>query len=233
MSFNPISEQVRSKMSKQLKLLNLICVLAAIGFFAMIVLTALTSGDILTTDTLFIMTVCLVMVVIFLAGPLLQLKAEGKLPLPGMKKLTPATEASTAQLSSAGDSGAESTATSHSHEVVHEEVHFAGTNKLFFSIWLWLVGLTLLEIILAYKSMPLQLMLTILLGLSLIKAALIVAYFMHLKFERLSLILSLIPAMVICICLLFVFFPDSFRSLGLRYQYQEDPPVAPAPIEEP
>jgi hypothetical protein len=55
---------------------------------------------------------------------------------------------------------------------------------------------------------------------------------MHLKFERLSLILTLIPALVVCILLLFVFFPDSFRSLGLRYQYKEAPPVAPAPLEE-
>lgn len=115
----------------------------------------------------------------------------------------------------------------------HADQHFAGSNKLFISIWVWLVVLTLLEILLAYKTMPLHLMLTVLLGLSIIKAALIMAYFMHLKFERLSLILTLVPMLVICICLLFVFFPDSFRSLGLRYQYQESPPVAPAPSEEP
>ena len=70
-----------------------------------------------------------------------------------------------------------------------------------------------------------------LLGLSIIKAALIVAYFMHLKFERLSLILTLIPMLLVCIILLFVFFPDSFRSAGLRYKVKEQPAVAPA--EEP
>lgn len=113
----------------------------------------------------------------------------------------------------------------------HAEEHFAGTNKLFTSIWAWLVLLTLLEIFLAYKPMPIHYMLTILLGLSIIKAALIVAYFMHLKFERLSLILTLVPMLVICICLFFVFFPDSFRASGLRYQYKEPPPVAPAPEE--
>ena len=197
-------------MSKQLKLLNIICLVAAFGFLAAIVATAVTSGDILTTDTLFIMTVCLVMAVMFGASPLLHLKSEGKLPIPGMKKLA-----------SAG-------ATNHVEE--HEEVHFAGSNKLFFSIWLWLVGLTLIEIILAYKTMPIHIMLTILLGLSIIKAALIVAYFMHLKFERVSLIVTLVPMLVVCICLLMVFFPDSFRSSGLRYKFQESPPVAPAPV---
>lgn len=114
----------------------------------------------------------------------------------------------------------------------HTEEHFAGSNKLFTSIWVWLVVLTLIEIFLAYKPMSIHIMLTVLLGLSIIKAALIVAYFMHLKFERLSLILTLVPMLVICICLLFVFFPDSFRSAGLRYQFKEAPPVAPPPVEE-
>jgi cytochrome c oxidase subunit IV len=108
----------------------------------------------------------------------------------------------------------------------HAEEHFAGTNKLFSSVWIWLLLLTGIEVFLGYKPMPIQFMLTILLGLSIIKAALIVAYFMHLKFERLSLILTVVPMLVICICLLFVFFPDSFRSSGLRYKFKEPPPVA-------
>ncbi|MGI8734361.1 MAG: cytochrome C oxidase subunit IV family protein [Pyrinomonadaceae bacterium] len=111
----------------------------------------------------------------------------------------------------------------------HEE-HFAGSNKLFTSIWVWLLVLTLAEIFLAYKPMSIHFMLTILLGLSIIKAALIVAYFMHLKFERLSLILTIVPMLVVCICLLFVFFPDSFRSAELRDKFKETP-SAPA-VEE-
>src|SRR2546421_3655026 len=110
----------------------------------------------------------------------------------------------------------------------HAEEHFAGSNKLFISIWGWLVALTLVEIFLAYRPMPLNYMLVILLGLSIIKAALIVAYFMHLRFERLSLILTIVPALVICICLLLAFFPDSFRSSKLRYQVKQ-----PAPAEDP
>ena len=118
------------------------------------------------------------------------------------------------------------------HGDAHAEEHFAGSNKLFISIWVWLVALTLVEIFLAYRPMSVVVMLTILLGLSIIKAALIMAYFMHLKFERLSLILTLIPMLVVSILLLFVFFPDSFRSAGLRYQFKEAPPVAPPPVEE-
>jgi cytochrome c oxidase subunit IV len=89
------------------------------------------------------------------------------------------------------------------------------TKKTFFYIWFWLLALTVVEVYLGYIHLALALMLTLLMGLSLVKAALIVAYFMHLKFERLSLILTLIPAAVICICLLMVFFPDSFRIVDL------------------
>src|SRR5512138_2579527 len=86
-------------MSKELGILNLLCLVAAIGFLAMIVITALTAGDILTTDTLFIMTVCLVMAVMFAASPLLYLKSEGKLPIPGMKKVAVSTSGTAGRIS--------------------------------------------------------------------------------------------------------------------------------------
>ena len=95
--------------------------------------------------------------------------------------------------------------------------HFAGSNKLFTSVWMWLLLLTGFEVFLGYIQLPVIYMLVILMGASIIKAALIVAYFMHLRFERLNLILTIVPALVICICLLLVFFPDSFRSKQLRY----------------
>ena len=85
-------------MSKELGLLNLLCFLAAVAFLALIVVTAVTAGDILTTDTLFIMTICLVMAVMFAASPLLYLKSEGKLPVPGMKKVAASTSGSAGQI---------------------------------------------------------------------------------------------------------------------------------------
>src|SRR5437588_12866892 len=95
--------------------------------------------------------------------------------------------------------------------------HFAGNAKLFISIWVWLLLLTALEVFLGYIHLPVAYMLVILMGASIIKAALIVAYFMHLRFELINFILTIVPALVICICLLLVFFPDSFRSKNLRY----------------
>lgn len=100
---------------------------------------------------------------------------------------------------------------------MNDDEHFAGSNKLFISVWVWLLLLTGFEVFLGYIQLPLLYMLVILMGASIIKAALIVAYFMHLRFERLNLVLTIVPAVVICICLmLLVFFPDSFRSKGLR-----------------
>jgi cytochrome c oxidase subunit IV len=109
-----------------------------------------------------------------------------------------------------------------------EAEHFAGSNRLFISVWGWLLVITAIEVFLGYIHLPLFYMLTILMGLSIIKAALIIAYFMHLRFERLTLVLTIVPALVICICLLGVFFPDSFRSLNLRAPV-EAAPAAEAP----
>src|ERR1041385_1645228 len=104
--------------------------------------------------------------------------------------------------------------------------HFAGSNKLFISVWVWLLLLTSFEVFLGYIRLNVVLMLVILMGASIIKAALIIAYFMHLRFERLNLILTIVPAVVVCICLLLIFFPDSFRAKNLRYS---GPPATAAP----
>jgi cytochrome c oxidase subunit 4 len=95
--------------------------------------------------------------------------------------------------------------------------HDVGSTKLFSWVWVWLLLLTALEVFLAYERLEVHLMITILVGLSLIKSALIMSYFMHLRFERLGLVLLLIPAMVFCICMMLIwFFPDSIRLMNLR-----------------
>jgi hypothetical protein len=77
-------------MRKELGLLNIICIIVALGFLLMAVVSVIASGDFLTTDNLFIITVSLVMALMFAVNPLLYLKSEGRLPLPGMKKAIPA-----------------------------------------------------------------------------------------------------------------------------------------------
>ncbi len=98
----------------------------------------------------------------------------------------------------------------------HSEHAHEGSNRQNIFIWAWLLALTAVEVFLAYIHIPLHIMLIVLMGLSFIKAALIVAYFMHLKFERLSLMLTIVPTVIILYCLFAVLFPDSLRLLHLR-----------------
>ena len=178
-------------MKKQDLILNAVCLLFALGFVVMALSNVRRAGNFFSIDSLFITLVSLLLAGIFMVIPLLWAYENGVL-----KNL----------FAAEGD------------DIPAEPVpvHFAGTTKLFLSILGLLLILTVVEVFLAYIQVPLALMLTILVGLSLIKAALILAYFMHLRYERMSLVYTLIPMLVICICLLFIFFPDSFRLLGLR-----------------
>jgi len=179
-------------------ILNGVCLLFATGFLVMALLNLRWAGNFISIDSLFITLISLILAGIFLLIPLYWAYETGLL-----KNLFAVDD---------DDSGSAATMTA-----LHSApVHFEGTTKLFLSILGFLLGLTMIEVVLAYIQVPLVLMLTILIGLSLIKAALILAYFMHLRYERMSLVYTLIPMLVICICLLFIFFPDSFRSLGLR-----------------
>ena len=96
-----------------------------------------------------------------------------------------------------------------------EHAETAG-NKIVFSVWFGLLGLTVFEVILAYRQLPLETMLTVLMFLSVIKAALIIAYFMHLRYERASLFVTLIPALVFVLIMMTVIFADSTRLAHMR-----------------
>jgi cytochrome c oxidase subunit 4 len=98
----------------------------------------------------------------------------------------------------------------------HSESHELLSRRLTLMVWGWLLILTGVEVFLAYEQLPLRVMLVLLMGLSLVKAALIMAYFMHLRFEKRTLILTLIPALIIVASTLAVFFPDSLRLLHMR-----------------
>src|SRR6185295_20274953 len=73
-------------MSKELKILNFLCLLIALGFLALAIWSALASGDFLTIDNLFIIAVSLVMALLFAINPLLYLKSENRLPIPFVKR---------------------------------------------------------------------------------------------------------------------------------------------------
>jgi len=97
-----------------------------------------------------------------------------------------------------------------------EHAHEAGSKKLFIWVWGWLLALTGVELVLAYQNLPLKVMLGLLMTISIIKATLIISYFMHLRFERRSLVLTLMPALVFVIAMMFIVFPDSLRLALMR-----------------
>jgi len=94
--------------------------------------------------------------------------------------------------------------------------HTGASILTFSKVWIILLALTAVEVFLAYKQLPILIMLISFLGLSIVKAAMIIAYFMHLKFERFSLFLTLFPMLIFCILLMFISMPDSQRLLNMR-----------------
>ncbi len=103
------------------------------------------------------------------------------------------------------------------HEATAIETHHGPTKKLFMWVWFWLLVLTGVEVFIAYLRLEPHLMLTLLVGLSLIKSALIVAYFMHLRFEKIGLFLVVVPTLVFCLIMILIFvFPDSLRIAHLH-----------------
>ena len=87
-------------------------------------------------------------------------------------------------------------------------------------LWVWaaLLVMTAIEVYLTYQNMPAVRMLTILMGLSLIKAALIIGYFMHMKYEISRMKWLTMCSLVACLALMMIFFPDALRivSLGVK-----------------
>jgi caa(3)-type oxidase subunit IV len=88
----------------------------------------------------------------------------------------------------------------------------------FFVVWAALLILTAVEVYLTYQNMPAVRMLTILIGLSLVKAALIIGYFMHMKYEISRMKWLTMCSLVACLALMMIFFPDALRiiSLGVK-----------------
>ena len=87
----------------------------------------------------------------------------------------------------------------------------------YFWVWGALLVLTAIEVVLAYNQVfqPVR-MLEVLLMLSVVKSALIIAYFMHLKFEKALMRWLLVVSVTACfIIMYFFFFPDAGRILDL------------------
>ena len=93
----------------------------------------------------------------------------------------------------------------------HGRTHHHHPNYIM--IFWWLAILTVLEVGVIFMPIP-KMTINVLLGaLALIKAGLVAAYFMHLRFEARTLGLIAVTPLVIAILLIFVILPDSFAII--------------------
>ena len=95
------------------------------------------------------------------------------------------------------------------------EQHRHHNKAQFFYVWIALLIMTGIEVYLAYQNMQPIRMLSILMGLSILKAGLIIAYFMHMKFELSRMRWVTMSSLVVCLSLMLIFLPDAYRLLHL------------------
>ena len=83
----------------------------------------------------------------------------------------------------------------------HDEPNYMG-------VFWWLLALTLLELGVIYVPIHRMAILVLLVVLAVTKAVLVALYFMHLKFERLTLALIALSPFVLCVFLILMLLPD-------------------------
>ena len=83
----------------------------------------------------------------------------------------------------------------------HAEPNYMG-------VFWWLLALTIIEIAVIYMPIAKLIIVILLVGLALTKAALVALYFMHLKFERATLGLIAVTPLLLCLFLILMLSPD-------------------------
>lgn len=173
---------------KEMMTMNGLLALLSVGCLAIVGWAVANEGFRAGVDSLFMIMVFLMLALLFAINPLIYAYQRGWISNPFV----------------------EDDIVAEAHVIEHEAEH-GGSNRENTVIWLLLLGLTAAEVFLAYEHINPTLMLIVVMILSVIKAGLIIAYFMHMKFERLSFILTVVPILVALLCLFAIFFPDSKR----------------------
>lgn len=87
----------------------------------------------------------------------------------------------------------------------HKEPNYMG-------VFWWLLILTVIEIGVIYLPITKMAIAIMLIALAISKAALVALYFMHLKFERVTLGFVALSPFVLCVFLILMLLPDIFPS---------------------
>jgi cytochrome c oxidase subunit IV len=97
----------------------------------------------------------------------------------------------------------------------HAEPNYMG-------VFYWLAGLTVIEVAVTFLPLTKLAMGAILVVLAFTKASLVALYFMHLKFERRTMLFIAATPVILCVFLMFMLLPDRFIL-----QNRAAPPPAP------
>ena len=96
-----------------------------------------------------------------------------------------------------------------------DSTHGPGT-RLYVTVWIGLLAIVGIEVALTYAGLPTGTLLTALLALAMTEAALGIAFFMHMKYERPILFWSLIPAIVFVFVMMNHVWRDASRLLHMH-----------------
>lgn len=91
-----------------------------------------------------------------------------------------------------------------------------GGYRIYGVVWFWLLVITLLEVGIVLVHVPKVILAVSLVLMALMKAALIVAYFMHLRYERLSFVYAVVTPLFLGVILFFALVPDAMNFFRLR-----------------
>ena len=94
-----------------------------------------------------------------------------------------------------------------------EATHPAGY-RTYYITWGWLLALTLLALGIGYVDMPGGIKAVLLVGTTLAKVVIIAAIFMHLRFEKMNLVLITFCPLVLALILFFFIAPDAADSVN-------------------
>jgi len=93
----------------------------------------------------------------------------------------------------------------------------AGGYRIYAVTWGWLLAITLLELAVVFLGIPKVLLAITLIVMAVLKAGLIMAYFMHLRYEKLSLVYAVVvPMFFLAIVLFSGVGPDALSVLNFR-----------------
>ena len=94
----------------------------------------------------------------------------------------------------------------------------------YIAVFIWLAALTVVEVVAVYLPLTRLALAAILVVLAFTKAALVALYFMHLKFERRTMLLVAVTPIILCVFLMFMLIPDGIMKhrQNARYDHAID-----------